>query len=256
MSKKEPLVVYWMPHTAPEFQYRQLLLDNLEFKSVMKDIAARRAKDNVQKPKTTMWSPSDIAEGGYHLCTALHNLADNMFYLEAPFTTTITLNDAGSIISFGNHEAGWFRERGASMYGGLNLDFSPEISLFCEDPLEISFTPPYLHRTSQPNQGFVHATKYSISSWFRPLVFIYQLWPGIKELKMIKGEPIAYIQFHTDRPIVFKQVKTTQEILDISKTCLTHKNIQPFQPLKHLYKKFNQKGLRTALLSEIKKNVL
>jgi hypothetical protein len=256
MSKKEPLVVYWMPHSRPDFQYRQLLLDNFEFKSVMKDIAARRVKGNPPKPKGTFWKDDDIASGGYHLCTALHNLADNMYYLEAPFNANIKLDSNGSIILEGKPEEPWFRERGQSMFEGFNIDFTAEVSLFCEEPLDISFTPPYLHKTSQPEQGFIHATKYSISSWFRPIVFIYQLWPGVTSLRLIKGEPMGYVQFHTDRQIIFQQVKMTPEILSIANACLTHKYLQPLQPLKTLYKKFNEKGVRKSLISEIKKNVL
>jgi hypothetical protein len=256
MAKTEPIVVYWAPHTEPDFQYRQLLLDGLQFKSVMKDIAARRAKDSPPKPHGKIWSQDNIAEGGYHLCTALHNLVDNVFYLECPFNATIEFDPSGSIILSGKPEEGWFRERGRSMYDGFNVDFTAEISLFCEEPLDISFTPPYLHQTTQPSQGFIHATKFSISSWFRPLVFIYQLWPGVKSLKMVKGEPLAYIHFHTDRPIVFKQVLMTKKMLEIAHACLTHKYMQPMQPLKLLYKKFNERGLRSSLLAEIKNNVL
>jgi hypothetical protein len=256
MFKKEPLIVYWMPHSTPDFQYKQLLLDNLEFKPVMKDVAERRAKNTPTKPKSTFWRQEDMAEGGYHACTALHNLLNNVFYLESPFTATIKFNDSGSIVLSGDPSEGWFRERGASMYEGFNVDFTPEISLFCEESLDVSVTPPYLHKTSQPAQGFIHAVKFNISSWFRPIVFIYQLWPKVTELNMIKGEPFVYIHFDTDRPVVFKQVKITSQILSISQACLIHKYHQPLQPLKTLYKKFNEKGLRTALLEEIKKNVL
>lgn len=255
MAKKEPIVVYWMPHVTPEYQYNALLLDNMQFKSVMRDISTRRAK-NPKIPNSHLWKTEDLAQGSYHLCTALHNLADNIYYLESPFNVDIKLDENGAIIPSKTPYEKWFRERGQTMDDAFNLDFLTELSLFCEEPLDISFTPPYLHQTKQTSYGFVSSVKFSISSWFRPLVCIYQLWPEVKELKIKKGDPFVYVHFHTDRPIVFKQVQMTDTIMNISKACLTHKFTHKFQPLEWLYKKFNEKGLREALLKEIKNNVL
>ena len=255
MSKKEPIVVYWMPHTIPDYQYNMLLLDNLTFKSVMRDISTRRAK-NPKLPVSQKWQVEDMARGSYHLCTALHNLVDNVYYLESPFDVDIKLDENGTILRTQNSYENWFRERGQTIENAFNLDFLAEMSLFCEEPLEISYTPPYLHQTTQTSYGFVSSVKFSISSWFRPIVCIYQLWPGVKELKIKKGEPFVYVHFHTNRPIVFKQVQMTETIMSISKACLTHKFSHKFQPLEWMYKKFNEKGLKESLLKEIKNNVL
>lgn len=255
MSKKNPLVVYWMPHILPDHQYEILLLDNIGFKSLMKDISTRRAK-NPMMPKSFRWSQEDIPKGSYHLCTALHNLADNVFYLESPFDVNIEIDNDGAIVQNGAPYEKWFRERGQTMDDAFSVDFLMEFSLFCEEPLEISYTPPYMHKTDQQKYGFVSSVKYSISSWFRPAVCIYQLWPGVKELKIKKGDPYVYIHFHTDRQIVFKQVKTTDNIINVSKACLQHKFSYRFQPLKKLYEKFHKHGLREMLLKEIKNNII
>jgi len=248
MRKKEPLVIYWAISALEDHGHR-VLLANVSFNSVMRDIHRRRAKDPKKPP-----SHKFVQEGGYHLCTALHELVDNSFYLNAPFDIDITLNSMGQILP--SERSDWFTERGQTIEGAWNVDFNYEIHLFSEEPVEVSVTPPYLHQSSVPAYGFASAAKWNISHWFRPVVILFQLWPGIHELHIKKDEPMIYLTFNTERPVIFKQFRQTSTVINISNACLRHKFMFQFLPLRTMYSKFVRQGLREDLLKEIKNNLI
>jgi hypothetical protein len=246
---KKPIIVYWAPEAIVEREHQQLLLE-IPIIPVMKDIQKRRNK-------ITMLSGDnreDPLGNGYQMCTALHELTDNLYYIKAPFNANVLFNNDGSIIQ--DQYSGWFKERHSSIDDSISADFDFSYMLFCEEELNVSITPPYLHQTSQPEYGFVCAVKWDISSWFRPHILIYQLWKNKKNIYFKKDEPLAYLKFETDRPIIFKEYKITEEILNILNACLGHKFIIPFQPIEDLYRRFNKSSMKKRLLLEIKKNII
>ena len=142
------------------------------------------------------------------------------------------------------------------MDNAFNVDFDYEIHIFCEESVEVSVTPPYLHQSSIPKYGFVSSAKWDISAWFRPVVILFQLWPNVKKLHIKQGEPLLYMSFNTDRPIIFKQFRQTRTVYNIALACLHHKRMFAFLPLKVMYDKFIRQGLRDDLLKEIKNNII
>jgi hypothetical protein len=247
--KKEPIIVYWAPEAEIEKEHQQVLLE-MELQPVLKDIHKRRSKDRFLQSN----NPNSPLPNGYQMCTALHELCNNMYYIKAPFETHVTFYE--DLDSRQGHYADWFQHRYSSIDGAMSADFRYSYMLFCEESLEVSLTPPYLHKTSQPEYGFVCSVKWDISSWFRPHILIYQLWEGKNQIYFKKDEPLAYLTFNTDRPIIFKEYKLTQEILNISSACLEHKRIIPFEPMKRLYEKFTKTSIKKRLSNEIKKNLI
>jgi hypothetical protein len=247
--KQKPIIVYWAPEAIIQREHQQLLLE-MPLIPVMKDIHKRRNKENIPKGQ----NPEDPHGNGYQMCTALHELSNNLYYIKAPFDVDIYFNEDGSVIH-GDYSV-WFKQRHGSIDNALSADFDFSYMLFSEEKLDVSITPPYLHQTSQPEYGFICAVKWDISSWFRPHVLIYQLWQNKKNIHFKKDEALAYLKFETSRPIVFKEYKITQEILNITYACLNHKNIVPFQPMEDLYRRFSQTSIKKRLIAEIKKNVI
>jgi len=248
-NNKKPIVVYWAPEARIEKQHQQLLLD-MPLIPVMKDVQKRRDRKTFAKGS----SAEDPFGNGYQMCTALHELSNNLYYIKAPFDVDISLNDDGSINPTAN--SGWFSQRHSSIENGMSADFDFSYMLFSEEELNVSITPPYLHQTSQPEYGFVCSVKWDISSWFRPHILIYQLWENKKNIYFKKNEPLAYLKFETERPIIFKEYIVTSEILNILNACLGHKYIVPFQAMQDLYKRFTQTSMKKRLLKEIKKNII
>jgi hypothetical protein len=245
---KDTITVYWTPSEVFISENTFTLLDSIP-KSVMSDIQKRR---NVSKKGKPNWSPTD-----YQSCTALHTLTKNLFFVTAPLDTVVELDNEGNIISVTpeSHRV-FFTERLSSIEDAFSVDFFRSYFLFCEETLEVSITPPYMHENSQSQEGFISAIKFDISKWFRPFVFIYQLWPNKTKLTFKAGEPIAYLHFNTDKKVIFKQFKLTEEILNVSNACLEHKKFVPFEPMNKLYERFTGTNLYTRLLKEIKNNLI
>jgi hypothetical protein len=247
--KQKPIIVYWAPEAIIQREHQQLLLE-MPLLPVMKDIHKRRNKKDM--PKGTNYK--DPNSNGYQMCTALHELSNNLYYIKAPFDVDVSFNEDGLLVAGGY--SSWFKERNSSIDNALSADFDFSYMLFSEEKLDVSITPPYLHQTSQPEYGFICAVKWDISSWFRPHILIYQLWQNKKRIHFKKDEALAYLKFETSRPVIFKEYKITEEILNILNSCLGHKFIVPFQPMKDLYRRFNQTSMKKRLVAEIKKNVI
>jgi hypothetical protein len=250
---KDPIIVYWASEESIEREHQQVLLD-LKPVSVMSDLQKRKSKTLLTR-STNSADKMDVLANGYHMCSALHELIDNMYYIKAPFSAKVDFNEDG-MVDRTQYFSSWFRERHTSTEGAFAADFELSYSLFCEESLEVKFTPPYLHQTSQPEYGFICSTKVNIGKWYRPFVLIYQLWPGKKSIYFNQDDPLAYFEFDTDRPVVLKEFRITPTIVEIQNACLRHKTILHFEKMQRLYDRFTKTSMRQRLLDEIKKNVI
>jgi hypothetical protein len=250
-NTKEPLIVYWAPHAIVEREHQQLLLD-LKPKPLMTDIHKRRAKNPVV-PRS-LQNNHDPHGNGYQMCAALHTFAHNMFVLYSPFEVTVNLDINGSIIP--DDYTSFFQERISSTENAFSVDFDIGFAMFCEEELYVTLMPPFSHQTNQPQSGYITFVNFDISSWFRPFVLIYQLWEGVRSLKVDKGEPLAYLKFNTDRPVELREFSVTPEINHMLAACADHKKLLPFQTMQELYERFHNTGMYKRVLKEIKKNLI
>lgn len=250
MSKKTPLIVYWSPYGDPRLIARSTLID-LRPRSLMADMQKRRVTTEV---KIRDYVPHALP-GKYQTCAALHTITQNKYTLNAPFSAKVELDENG-VIDKTKPFSGWFRERVTSMEDAFCIDFDYLQLFFCDEKLDVTLTPAYMHRTSYQNQGYLCAAKFDISSWFRSFPIIYQLWQGERIFTIDEGEPLAYITFETDRKIIFKQFEPNQKILDYVDACQEFKFVKPFQSMQSLYERFHRTRLRDMISKEIKANLV
>jgi hypothetical protein len=239
---KNTITVYYAPYALLELENQQVLLD-VKPVSLMSEI---------HKRKNT--SSGSFMTGEYQACTALHELAKNIFVLKCPFDANVELEEDGRIKS--TNRPGWFIERNSTINENKCVDIDLSYLFFCDESLDMSFTPPYMHKTQQHKYGFIASVKYNIGYWFRPTISVFQLWDNINEIKINENEPFAYLHFHTNKKIKLKEFKLTSEVLNLTNTCVRHKYIIPFQSLEKLYDRFVRTGMRKRVLAEIKKNTI
>ncbi len=247
-NKKEKITVYWSPWSTPERAAQMMLID-FNPNSLMSDIQKRRAK-NPKIPSTNFFEGGD-----YQACSALHTFAKNMFIVKSPISAEIELDENGTIIKdsvFSN----WFIERISSVENSFSIDLNIGWLFFSEEELNIEVTSPYMHKTTYQDYGFTPAAQMDISSWFRPVPAIFQLWENVKKFKIQKDEPILYIKFDTEKEIEFKKFVITPDIFNTTLACTEYKKVFKYQSLEKLYKIFNSNGLRDHLLKKIKENLI
>ena len=247
-NKKEKITVYWSPWSIPEKTAAMMLLD-FKPKSLMSDIQKRKAKNPIIPLSLS------VEGGNYQSCSALHTFAKNMFILKSPISAEIELDENGTIIK-DSAISGWFLERISSIENSFSLDLDIGWLFFSEETLSVEITTPYMHKTTYQDYGFTPAAQMDISSWFRPVPAIFQLWENVKKIKIQENEPLLYIKFNTDKEIEFKRFLITPAIFNKSIACTTHKRTFKFQSLEKLYKMFHSNGLRDQVLKEIKENLV
>ena len=251
-EEQEEVVVYWSPHSNMNRRHQQDLLD-IAPRSLMSDLQKRRAIDPKMPPASHV--RQNTHPGNYHMCAALHTLAKNTFIARAPFSADISLDEQGTILENQMYN-GWFSERVTSLEGAFAVDFDVAYLFFSEEPLEITVTPPYMHKTKQAEQGFVSSVAFDISSWLRPVVLIYQLFEGVNKITIEEDDPIAYLTFNTKKKVVFKAFKHTADIEDQVQACLGYKHIKPYEKMEDLYEQFRKTGMHERVLKEIKANLI
>jgi len=97
--------------------------------------------------------------------------------------------------------------------------------------------------------------KYDIGKWFRPLEFPFILKEEFDTFTVKEQDVLYYLRFHTDRPIIFKQVMITnalKSMLDHSTAVHAHKT-RTFKTLENFYSLFKGKNY---LLKELNRNLL
>ena len=236
-------------------QNQSVLLD-IKPKSLMLDVQKRRAKNPIV-PKSINRPELLALPGNYQACSAFHTLAENCFVVRSPIDAKIKIDNNGTIVSvIPERNSHFFHERISSIENAFSFDFLFSLCLFAEEKVEVSLTPPFLHQQNQQQHGYISSIKFDISSWFRPFVFIYQLWEGINEIDIKAGEPIAYLTFHTDKKIMLKEFKLNPFLVNSLQACLIHKQIIPLETMKQLYDRFNRTRMNSRILSEIKKNLV
>jgi hypothetical protein len=249
IETEEEVIVYWAPHAHLSKQHQQILLD-IKPKSLMSEIQKRRATSFKQPPSVEPPYP-----GEYQSCSALHTLTNNMFVIKAPFSAEIKLDSQG-VIKEGQKYGRWFKERISSLQNAYAIDFDLSYMFFSEESLDLTITPPYMHRTNQAQQGFISSVSFDISSWFRPYVLIYQLWEGVDTITIENDEPIAYLKFNTKKKVVLKPFKLTPYIENQVNACLEHKYTKPHESMEELYDRFHRTGMHERVAKEIKENVI
>jgi hypothetical protein len=251
MKNIKPLIIYWSPFTSALTQYNNILLD-------MEPVAVKSyiVKNKAINPKIPLPITKNGTEpGGYHMCSAMVELFKNTFIIKAPFSYHIDLDQDGNIVN-SSEQFQFFEPRISSFENSLCVDFHLPYLFFSEESVNITTTPPYMTKTVQQSYGFTAAVKYNIGKWFRPFIITYHLWPSTFSLRIEKNEPIMYISFDTDRKIIFKQFKLTDDILSQAEGCMGDKNINYLQPMNLLYDRFIKTKMNKIILKEIKENLI
>ena len=149
------------------------------------------------------------------------------------------------------------QERPRSILQGPTITFHLQYNLFAEEPVMMSFTPPYFHRPKSMMYGAVTPGKMDIGRWYRPLNVEMQLWENKGIVKFEENEPLFYIEIDTDKEVILKRFKCTSELNAISKHCIAYTHwMGRSVPLEKRYEKFVKAKTDKLVLQEIRKNLV
>jgi hypothetical protein len=190
--------------------------------------------------------------------------------VSSKFKKTLIFNNAiDCSYQFGRHDDGFyigslfpqsinvFTERKEILVNKPTFQFSLGYLFFADNPIDVSFTPPYFHKPEYTQYGAVIPGEFNIGQWFRSFNFEVQTWSDSGELHIKENEPLFYAEFKTDRPIFLHRFNMTKKIQQYTKSNSSSANIfGSFNSLLYRYEKFKQVGYREKILTEIKKNLI
>jgi hypothetical protein len=240
MKNRKPIIVYWSYATTRQNYPFMRLLDSKPqslFKEMFKDEVGASYKND-----------------RYSSCPSARILMNNMFFCSLPFDAEVHLSD-GNIVS-SSHD-GWWMISAEPMMNRTRLDFDMGWTFFCEEPLEIEVTPPYMHKSTS-SEGFMAAGILDIGRWFRSVNLTWILEKDQKSLSIKKEEPLIYFKFKTDRKVIFKEFVPTDITFSAFMAVPRHSRaIGKLEPtLEKRYNLFAKTKMAKLLLREIKENLV
>lgn len=254
-KNNNPLIIYYGFSTDHRPEHEQVLLD-LAPKPLLNKLIKDRVKEN--NNYRIDYQSMGIGSPGYHACTALHELVDSTYFINSPIDADVFFNDDGLIMPNIGKNYGVFMPRMPSFNNCFSADLFYDMLLFCEESIEVKFTPPYMDKPVLSDYGYASASQLNIGKWFRPLPIVFHLWPNIKQLSLKEGEPLMYIHFDNPekRKIILKEFKMDDELVKISDACIKNKDIFPFETMSKIYSRFTNTSMRARTLAAIKNNII
>lgn len=240
----KPIIVYYSPMVGTGRHYHSVTLFNDTLEPVLADI---------KKNKTDLDS-----QQSFFSCRGFLGFNKNLYMITNPFDIDVTVNDMGQIINNGNKELDdIFSNRPKQIENCKNLNYEYYYFFYSEESLEIEVMSPFMHDSSFTKNAFIVPGSFNISKWFRPLNPEIQFLPNHdNHVVSQKGDPLMYIRFKTDRPIILKQFFMPRELMDISESIVSYKKYEKNKTFSYLYSLFSNSGLPGKILRLIKDNLV
>ncbi len=189
----------------------------------------------------------------YYKCKSAQEMFNNTFIL--PSTENLHILFSGGKL-LNTRDAKKFRPRMPVFQDGPAVDYDSRWLFFSEDEINIQLTPPYFHKTKASEYATVLSGEFNISKWFRPIIPTFSLWDSSKELVISEQDPLAYVNFITDKKIILQEFTETEKIKHIMNECIMMKEKFPNLPLSESYNKFLLSNKHKELIKEIKNNLV
>lgn len=248
MSKKE-ITVYWSPLPF----YKEIPQWNMLYRepeSVLSNLRLVRNKPN----PTSFWA-----------CPVFVDTMRNVYQIKSNFDLEYTL-PIDDIIKRQNQEAqfnlnigsvSFTSHRKPSIENHINLSLNICWLMFADSPVEVKLTAPYFPAIIPGDGVMLTPGQFDIGSWYGPLNLDYHIPITTTELKFKKDKPLVYLEFLTDKKIVFKRYNSNQYLKELSYECsFFHQRIGRNIPLLEKYKAFKNSRMREIILTEIKNNLI
>ena len=250
MSKKDPIVVYWAPYSHHEVGTGEW---NLLY------------SDPSNKYIDLIKNKSKVCESrnSFFACPAFGDKLKNTYVFKSPIESSYNYdfsNMENFLIEPQKPNKPYLQiqsPRIEALSDKPQIRIGLEYLFFCEEPLKATFSAPYFDQAKYLKYGAIAPGTFDIGQWFRPYPVEITLWDKVGEFCIEEDEPIFYVEFLTDRPVVIKRFKPTKEILSYAYACSTSPStIKKAIPLLERYRKFKNTRMNDLVMSEIRDNIL
>jgi hypothetical protein len=245
---KETITIYWAPAAFNESEpHWNMLYQNPV--SVVSDLNSLRDKDVKQMFTCPAYIQSmknvfvfkNVIKNKIQLDESIFTPKDNYPY-QLPVDSVLNLTQL----------------RESSLVEHINVSYNMSWLLFADEPVEARFTAPYFPSSSPAEGAMLAVGEFNIGSWYRDYVLDYHIPYGTKQLSFEENQPLFYVEIKTNKNVVFKRYKMTDELKKISAECAMAPTIyrDKGKPLSYRYNIFKKTSSPERVLSYIKNNLI
>ena len=245
---KEPLVVYWAPLSTHENdlvgEWNMLFPEPV---NLMSDLMSIKNPDRGNKH--------------FFSCPGSSNFFKNTFVfsngLDSEYDFDFTNPESPLVTPIGNTYLGYSIQRPPTLVDRPMFRILMNYLFFSEESVNATFTPPFYHPPKHTKVGTCPPGTMDISQWFRPYTLELQLWEMKGKLSIEEDEPLFYVTFESDRPIILKRFAMNGKLVSYQEHCIKAPEWQGKNlPLSKRYKAFKKSRMGDLVAKEIKNNLL
>jgi hypothetical protein len=104
--------------------------------------------------------------------------------------------------------------------------------------------------------GSIVPGQLDIGKWFRNITLEYNLWEGVDNFFIDKGEHLAYIEFDTNKKVELVRFKLNTELKTYLESTSSSSNWEPMVSIQERYERFKRTRMKDLVMKEIKANLL
>jgi hypothetical protein len=189
-------------------------------------------------------------------CPSFISLNKNTFILENPLDSHIKI-EGSKIVPVIQSNIGFNFDHEPSIFKNPLIVYDMKWVFFTEeDELEMELTSPYFSNAPHMQYGSIVPGGFDIGKWFRHIALEYNLWNDGTEMKIDKGEPLAYVSFKTDKKVELVRFKMNLDLKTYAQSAANSSKWEPMVPLVERYERFKRTRMKNLVMKEIKENIL
>jgi hypothetical protein len=203
------ITVYWASPAIPKGNINTPLNFNFaEPTSVLNMLRDNKAK--ASQPQSSF------------ACPAHNSMLKNVYSVNATENYTFDLEKVHSTTNWPwfNRPYDFVSPRQSSLEGYSDIEPTYSWLFFASEPVVARFTAPYLPAVSPADGAMLVCGEFDIGQWYRPFVLNYMVPKHTPYLTIIKNNPLFFVEFKTDKNIVFKQYQVNETLNLYSNRCL------------------------------------
>lgn len=207
-------------------------------------------------------------QGSFFACPAGSAIFNNLYVVKSNLDDTFSFPE-GFLDSLSDtsdnriplhqlgSKVGIHRNRATSLNGYKNLEYNMGWAFFADEPLLAKFTAPYMP-THSPTPGAILASgEFDIGQWLRPWHLDYFIPNQAGGMKFKIDDPLFYIEFKTDKKIIFKRFNRSPRIDDIMiESVQSPSRYGSRKTLSQRYSMAKKAKMQDIILNEIKNNIV
>ncbi len=240
------ITVYWAAPAVPKSFFQSPL--NFNFSEPTKVLNVLRTN------KTKEPQPQNVFS-----CPAHNSMLNNVYQVNSTQNYTFDLNQVHLTNSWPwySHSYDFVSPRKCSLEGYSDIEPAYSWLFFASEPLVARFTAPYLPTISPADGSFLVCGEFDIGQWYRPFVLNYMVPKHVPYLTVLKNNPLFFVEFKTDKNIVFKQYESTESLYDYSGRCIRSPvEVGRSYTLEPRYNWLHETITTKVIIDEIEKNLV